>query len=144
MSFMDNLTNTLNDQTSVTENGAIGYRTTGKELLDLNFAISSLRNKREEEIIQKFVKAFYENKLLAVKWLFYASDVREGVGERRLFRVCMNYLGENHSDIAKTVINLIPEYSRWDNMFCLLDTSLSTSESLIYKFSSCLSVTATS
>ena len=28
---------------SITENGALGYRTTGKELLDMNFAISSMR-----------------------------------------------------------------------------------------------------
>ena len=30
---------------SRTENGALGYRTTGKNLLDLNFQTSSLRKK---------------------------------------------------------------------------------------------------
>ena len=47
-----------------------------------------------------------------------------GVGERRLFRIGMKYLGENHPDIAKAVLELIPEYTRWDNIFCLMDTSL--------------------
>ena len=37
--------------TSVTENGAVGYRTTTKALLDLNFRVSSLRNRSESEII---------------------------------------------------------------------------------------------
>lgn len=124
--FMNDLKETLNEDfnVSITENGAIGYRTTGKELLDINFAVASMRSMSEHQIVDKFVKAFYEDKLLAVKWLFYARDCREGVGERRLFRVCMKYLAKQHMDIAKTVIELIPEYGRWDDMWCLLDTDL--------------------
>lgn len=40
MDFMSNLKSTLNNEcnVSVTENGAVGYRTTGKALLDLNFS----------------------------------------------------------------------------------------------------------
>ncbi|MBQ9142604.1 MAG: DUF2828 family protein [Lachnospiraceae bacterium] len=109
---------------SVTENGALGYRTTGKELLDMNFAVASMRNMDEEQIVNKFVKVFYENKRLAVKWLFYASDVREGLGERRLFRILLQYLAENHAEIAEAVLHLVPEYNRWDNLWCLLDTAL--------------------
>ena len=124
--FMNDLKETLNEDfnVSITENGAVGYRTTGKELLDLNFAVASMRRMNEDQIIDKFVKAFYEDKLLAVKWLFYARDAREGVGERRLFRVCMKYLAGNHTDIAKAVIKLIPEYGRMDDLWCLLDTDL--------------------
>ena len=124
--FMKELNATLNEEfnTSVTENGALGYRTSGKELLDINFAVSSMRSMSEKEIVEKFIKAFYEDKLLAVKWLFYVRDAREGVGERRLFRVCLKYLAENHADIAKAIIPLIPEYGRWDDLWCLLDTEL--------------------
>lgn len=124
--FMESLKETLNEDfnISVTENGAVGYRTTGKELLDINFAVSSMRNMNEQQIIDKFVKTFYENKLLAVKWLFYVRDVREGIGERRLFRICMKYLAEKHMDIAKAVIPLIAEYGRYDDLLCLLDTDL--------------------
>ena len=45
MSFMNAVKNTLNEyfNYSVTENGALGYRTSGKELVDLNFAVSSMR-----------------------------------------------------------------------------------------------------
>lgn len=129
MSFIKDLQQTLNDKfnTSFTENGAPGYKTTGKELLDINFSISSMRNMEEREIVDKFARAFYEDKLLAVKWLFYASDVREGIGERRLFRILFRYLAENHQELAKAVMPLVPEYSRWDNLLCLLDTDLADS-----------------
>lgn len=51
MSFMDELKNTLDDKYnySMTENGALGYRTTTHPLLDLNFAVSSLRSVSEEK-----------------------------------------------------------------------------------------------
>lgn len=126
MSFLNKMQKTMNEtmNVSITENGAVGYRTTGKELLDMNFKVTSFRNMKDGAIIECFVKAFYEDKMLAVKWLFYASDVREGIGERRLFRVCMNYLAQNHPEIAKAVLELIPEYSRWDNLVCLVDTDL--------------------
>lgn len=124
--FMDVLKETLNEEfnTSVTENGAEGYRTTGKELLDINFQVSSMRNWSELQIEEKFIKAFYENPRLAVKWLFYVRDAREGVGERRLFRACLKYLYSNHADIVKPLIPLIPEYGRWDDLWGLLDTNL--------------------
>jgi len=124
--FMDSLKETLNDNfnVSVTDNGAVGYKTTGKELLDINFSVSSMRNMSEQEIVDKFVKTFYENKLWAVKWLFYVRDAREGVGERRLFRICMKYLAEKHTNIAKATLNLVAEYGRYDDLLCLLDTDL--------------------
>lgn len=124
--FMTNLKETIDEEfnTSVTENGAIGYRTTGKELLDINFSVTSMRNMDEDHIVEKFVKTFYEDKLLAVKWLFFARDIRGGLGERRLFRYCLKYLAENHADITKSIIPLVPEYGRWDDLWCLLDTKL--------------------
>ena len=121
MSFMNAMENELNNAKQLTENGAVGYRTTGKKLLDLNFSVASLRKAGEQVIIDKFMDAYYENSKLAVKWLFYASDIREGLGERRTFRVVMNYLAEQHTDIAMAVLELIPEYSRWDNLVVLLD-----------------------
>ena len=119
--FMTAMKNEMDNRISITENGAVGYATTGKKLLDMNFAVASLRKASEQEIVDKFIDAYYENPMLAVKWLFYASDVREGLGERRTFRVIMNYLAEQHTDIALAVIKLIPEYSRWDNLITLIE-----------------------
>lgn len=124
MSFMDSVEYELNEDMnrSITENGALGYRTTGKHLLDLNFQTSSLRNKSPEEIAGKFVDAFLDDKLYALKWLFYLRDVRGGLGERRSFRIIMNYLADNYTNIAKAVISLIPDYGRYDDLLCLFGT----------------------
>ena len=124
--FMTNLKSVLDEEynVSITENGAVGYRTTGKELLDINFSISSLRNMSEKQIMSKFEAAFLENRLYAIKWLFYAGDVRCGVGERRLFRIGMKYLANTYPEVVKAVLYLVPFYTRWDNLLPLLDTSL--------------------
>lgn len=129
MSFMKKLSETLIEEfnTSTTENGAVGYRTTGKELLDLNFSVSSLRDCSEEHIQKRFASAYFENKLLAIKWLFFASDVRGGMGERRLFRICINWLAKENPEVVRNLLTLIPVYSRWDNMLNLLDTDIKDS-----------------
>jgi len=124
--FLNGLKQTILEDfnVSVTENGAAGYKTTGKEIVDLTYSVSSLRNASAEEIVSLFIKAFFEDKLLAVKWLFYVGDVRGGMGERRLFRIVMRYLAVNHPQIALCVLPLIPEYTRWDNCLVLLDSPL--------------------
>lgn len=124
--FMENLNNVLKEEynVSVTENGAIGYRTTGKKLLDINFSISSLRKASELEVAKKFEAVFLENKLLGVKWLFYAADVRGGVGERRLFRIGIKWLADAYPEVARAILPLVAEYTRWDNLFVLLETEL--------------------
>lgn len=124
--FMKNLKNEYyngENNVSITENGAIGYASTGTKLLDLNFKVSSLRGKTDDEIISSFVPAYYENPLLAIKWLFYARDVRGGLGERNLFRVVLKYLAETHPELAKAIIDIIPEYGRWDDLINLIDVS---------------------
>ena len=124
MDFMSNLKSTLNNEcnVSVTENGAVGYRTTGKALLDLNFSVASLRRASEKDIFKRFTKAFFEDKVLAMKWLFYARDVRGGLGERRLFRACMVPMAKDFPEYVTPFVPLIPEYGRWDDLWCLLDT----------------------
>lgn len=123
MSFMNAIKSTLNNEynVSVTENGAIGYRTTGKELLDLNFAVASLRGMSDMAIANRFKKAFFEDQVLAMKWLFFARDVRGGLGERKLLRAVLKDLVESNPEMVIPVINLIPEYGRYDDLWCLLD-----------------------
>ena len=124
MGFMDQLRNEMNNEKQLTENGAVGFRTTGKELLDLNFAVASLRKASDMDIINKFIRAYFEDKVVAVKWLFYARDAREGLGERRLFRVVMEEFANQEHKAAKELLKLVPEYGRWDDLWCLLDTDL--------------------
>ena len=121
---MNAMQNTLNDEfnVSVSENGALGYRTSGNELLDLNFAVASLRGSSEQAIVEKFTKAFFEDKILAMKWLFFARDARGGLGERRLFRVVIKHLAESNPEMVIPLIPLVAEYGREDDLWALLDT----------------------
>ena len=125
MDFINKLKSSLDNEfnVSITENMALGFRTTGKNLLDLNFAVASLRSRSEQEIVDMFVKAYFEERKTALVWLFYARDVRGGLGERRLFRVIFEYLAKTSDDVpVEKLIGLIPEYGRYDDLFLLLET----------------------
>lgn len=125
MNFMDSMKATLNENSfAYTDNGALGYSTAGSKLLDINFAVTSFRNKSDKAIEDAYAKAFYEDRLLALKWLFYCRDAREGIGERRLFRVCLKWLATEQQKIAEAVFSMAPFFGRMDDMWCLLDTDL--------------------
>lgn len=119
--FMSNLEKTANDRKQFTENGAVGFRTTGKNLLDLNFKVSSLRSASETEIVDSFLKAYFEDRILALRWLFYARDCREGLGERRLFRVAFKKLAYMDPLVTNALIPVIPVYGRYDDLWTLLE-----------------------
>lgn len=124
--FMNSLSRTMNEEFNyaTTENGALAYRTTGKALLDLNFAVASLRSASPVDIANRFEKAFFEDKVIAMKWLFYARDIRGGLGERRLFRTVFGNMASTNPEYIAPLIRLVPEYGRWDDLWCLLDTKL--------------------
>ena len=56
MAFMNELYRKMTQEKQTTENGAIGYRTSGKQLLDANFTVSSMRNWDDERICEMFTK----------------------------------------------------------------------------------------
>jgi len=126
-SFVTAIRETLGNELNfaTTENGALGYRTTGKELLDLNFSVASLREANPADIVKRFSKAFFEDKITAMKWLFFARDIRDsGLGERRLFRVIIEHLATENPEYIAPLLGMIPEYGRFDDLWCLLDTKL--------------------
>lgn len=106
---------------SVTENGAVGYKSSGHKLLDFNFALSSMRGMSKNEIQNKFADVYYEDPAIAIKFLFYIGDVRNGAGERRTFRICLDWLGLEHIYLTKALLVYVPHYTRWDNLWILLD-----------------------
>lgn len=121
----------LNNEKTFTENGATAYRTSGTNLVDFHFAISSLRGATEAIIQNKFAKVFYDDRLTAIKFLFYVGDVRGGLGERHIFKSCFKWLVKNQVEIAQCVIELIPEYTRWDNMIAMLGEDVVTDATII-------------
>lgn len=113
--FMNAIKNELNKAKTLTENGALAYASSGKELLDFNFHISNLRDMDEDEVAKAFFKALYEEgPVVAIKYLFYVGDVREGLGERRTFRLVFNKLAVYYPELIAPLVKLIPEYHRWD------------------------------
>lgn len=140
-SFYDKLSQTMDEIYNVhatipehlvmTENGALAHKSSGSKLLDLHFAVSTLRPNAEgvhdaettKKITNMFRAAFNEYPKMAMKWLFYARDVREGLGERNLFKVCIIDLANNgHARMVNMLVPHMAEYGRWDDMLCLLDT----------------------
>ena len=75
-----------------TENLAMTWRSSGSENVDLFASIGALRSASDEEIVRRFIKAWAEDHDLAMKILFYARDIRGGLGERRVFRVILSAL----------------------------------------------------
>ena len=120
--FANGIKEELDDRLTLTENGAIAYETTGHKLLDMNFKLSSYRNLDETEIEDDFAKAYAENPRLAVKFLFFAGDVRGGTGERRVFRTCLRWLAKTRPEWARAVLPLVAEYNRWDSLLDVLAT----------------------
>lgn len=108
---------------TLTTNGALAYKSTGySKVLDF-FAISgAMRKRTDAEIVDKMAAAFQENPLLTTRLLFYTGDVRQGLGERRTFRVALKWLANNHPSIVEANIYNISEYTRWDNIFELRST----------------------
>ena len=105
-----------------TENGAVTHRTSGKDCLNLFAAIGALRRADDQNICSRFLKAYAENPDLAMKILFYARDVRGGLGERRVFRSILAWLASNEKSSVVRNLPYIAEYGRWDDVLVLLKT----------------------
>ena len=104
-----------------TENGALTNRSTNSYCLDLFATIGALRNAEDNEIISRFIKAYTEDNNMAMKILFFARDIRGGLGERRVFRSIWKWLSVHESDSARKNITNVPEYGRFDDLLSLLD-----------------------
>ncbi len=100
----------------LTENEAITFIRSGSGLLDF-FAQAGAMRKNPDIALDLFKKAFAEDRLSAIKILFYLRDVRGGQGERDLFRKCLGWLGKTYPEIFEKIIEYVSEYGRWDDMF---------------------------
>jgi Domain of unknown function (DUF2828) len=118
--MLNHLNNHFNETS--TKNGAFAYKSTKSDVLDLFSQGGAMRQRSEQESIQLFSKAFAENPLLAMKTLFYLRDIKEGQGERKFFRLCLQHLAKHHQESLKKNLHLISEFGRYDDLLCLLDT----------------------
>lgn len=107
---------------TLTENGAAAYISTFSDCLDLFSDIGAIRGAAEEDITERFQRAYAEDAEIAMKILFFGRDVREGLGERRVFRIIINWLAKNYPDTLRRNLKLIPEYGRFDDILALMYT----------------------
>ena len=120
--FMNQLNNSFNYKR--TENGALAHRTTNSAVYDMFAMGAAYRSRSDEDVILLFKNAFEEDETLALKCLFYIRDCRGGQGERRFFRVCIKWLAENYPNRIRDLVQYLPEYGRYDDLFELFDTDL--------------------
>lgn len=121
-SFIDALEEQFNYK--FTENGAVALKSTGSKVYDLFALGGAYRSRSVEDCILLFKEAFEEDKVLALKALFYLRDCRGGQGERRFFRICYSWLAKNVPAAAIKNLQHVPSYGRWDDLFVLLDTPI--------------------
>ena len=106
-----------------TANGAVTNASTMSDCLDLFATAGALRNAGDDEIVERFIRAFAEDRDIAMKTLFYARDIRGGLGERRFFRVVIKFLAKNYPETVIKNIDNIAEYGRYDDILALMDTA---------------------
>ena len=107
---------------TLTENGAETYRSAGSDCLDLFASIGALRHAEDREVIDRFIRAYTENADIAMRILFFARDVRGGLGERKVFRTILRRLADSEPTSVRKNISRIAEYGRWDDLLALYGT----------------------
>ena len=121
-----NFAEAITEQTThtFTENGAQAKNTSGDKLVDLYSTIGALRNADPDRVTRLFDDAYAEDNLLAAKILFYARDIRGGLGERKTFRILIKHLALYHPEAIRPNIDLIGVFGRYDDLYELIGTPL--------------------
>ena len=105
-----------------TENGALAHRSTGSHCLNFFAVCGALRSAEPDAARRLFARAWAENRDLALRTLFYARDVRGGLGERQIFRDLIAFLARRRPVSVTKNLAFIPEFGRWDDLLALLNT----------------------
>lgn len=101
-----------------TTNGATTYTTSLNNNVDFFGTASALS---VEDSVFLFKQAFAEDKLTALKNLFYLRDIRQGAGRRESFRQILNWLLDSHSEDVALIVPFISEYGRFDDLVMLFE-----------------------
>lgn len=107
-----------------TENGAVALNTTSDARLDLFSTIGSLREADDTRVQSLFAEAYRQDHLSTAKILFYARDIRGGLGERKVFRTLLRYAAEYHPEAIRPNLDLVGVFGRYDDLYVLIGTPL--------------------
>lgn len=121
---MTTLLKAMQTNDSRTENGMVTNSTSLNSNVDLFFQIGAMRGQDKTRLINAFTKAFGEDRLLAMKLIFWARDIRGGAGERQIFKDIITYLAVNRTEVMRKNLALVTEFGRWDDLLVLFGTPL--------------------
>lgn len=96
--------------------------------------ISYLRKAPDDDIINSFRKILFIDKYESIRFLFFIRSIKSGLGERRIFRVILKYLGRDYPELLINNLNIIPKYGRWDDLYSLFDTPLEKDIISLFKY----------
>jgi hypothetical protein len=111
---MNQFVNSILTQQTQTTNGMKALKGTGDPVVDLFYKVGAMRG---QNVIPQFVGAYAENPDLATRVMLWSRDVREGAGERQLFRDVLSWLEHNDFERFLRVIRQVPEVGRWDDLW---------------------------
>ena len=111
---MNKFVDSLMEEDSRTLNGAITNSTSKDFCLDLLFLAGACRNEEPVDIYKALRRSYEQDRLKTLKIIFWAGDIRGGVGERRFFKLALAWLSTYHPEDIEKNLDLIPEFSRWD------------------------------
>ena len=100
------------NNTIINTKGSEYYASTHDSNLDVFTMIT--RYNSDEEIIRLFNNALIEDESLALANLLYILDIRNGKGERRIFKTIFKYLCINYTSSALRILPFIGELGRYD------------------------------
>lgn len=112
--IMNAFVTAIDNQEARTANGMKALKSSSNAVVDLFYNIGASRGKN---IVPAFARALAEDKDLAVRVALWARDVREGAGERQLFRDILSYLESRNPSLAEALMRKIPDLGRFDDLF---------------------------
>nr|MDE5582780.1 DUF2828 family protein [Ruminococcus sp.] len=121
LDFLKNLKKESN--LTFTDNGALTNKSSLSACLDLFFRAGNMRTADNKEIFYAVKKAYAEDPLRTLKIVFYARDIRGGLGEREFFRKALKALSAIDKDAVNRNLQFVSEYGRYDDLFVLMDTN---------------------
>ncbi len=120
----NNFNSFLKEELAVTHNGCPTNITSDSACLDLFFCAGASRNMQANEIYNLVVRSYAEDPDMTMKIIFFARDIRGGLGERKFFRTAIDALVKTAPESVRKNMQYIAEYGRYDDIIPLLDTEL--------------------
>ena len=105
----------------ITENGADVLNNTKHAIVDLVSTAHTFRD-QPNKVVKLFENVIKEEGIDdAIKLMFYIRDIKEGMGERSVFKTLLAYVANNYANDLIPYLSLISKLGRWDDYYVILE-----------------------